>query len=74
MVARYSARGTHLGRLLDVPPSGKNIEINGIVIYRLADGKIAEGWFVSSFFNQNGIAGHSIQSIEQFKLFLLEKN
>jgi len=67
VVVRYSARGTHLGTYLDVPPSGKKIEINGIYIVRMADGKIAEGWFVSSFFSLK-------EQIEQVRLSLLKKN
>ncbi len=64
VVARYTARGTHLGRLHDIPPSGKKIEINGIYMGRIADSRIAEGWFVSSFFSFNEI-------VEQFRLSLL---
>ncbi len=63
VVARYTARGTHLGRLHDVPPSGKEIEINGIYMGRILDGRIAEGWFVSSFFSFKEI-------IEQLRLSL----
>ncbi len=44
VVLRYSAHGTHLGQFMDVSPSSKEIEINGIYIGRVADGKIAEGW------------------------------
>ena len=67
VVVRYSARGTHLGTYLDVPPSGKKIEINGIYIVRMADGKIAEGWFVSSFFSLK-------EQVEQVRLLLLAKS
>jgi steroid delta-isomerase-like uncharacterized protein len=65
VVARYTARGTHLGRLHDVPPSGKKIEINGIYVGRIADGKIAEGWFVSTFFSFK-------ETVEQLRLSLLK--
>jgi steroid delta-isomerase-like uncharacterized protein len=66
VVVRYSARGTHLGRYQDVPPSGKKIEISGIYIIRVANGKIAEGWYASSFFSFKDIR-------EQLRLFLLKK-
>jgi predicted ester cyclase len=51
VAARYSATGTHLGTFIDIPPTGKKIEINGMYIARIAGGKIAEGWVVSTFFN-----------------------
>ncbi len=55
VVVRYSAHGTHLGPFIDVPPSGKEIEINGIYIARVEGGKIAEGWYASSFFSAKEI-------------------
>jgi predicted ester cyclase len=41
---RWSARGTHLGEWLDVPPTGQHFTMSGITIYRLAEGKAVEGW------------------------------
>ena len=67
VVVRYSARGTHLGKYHDIPPSGKKIEINGIYIARIANGKIAEGWFASSFCSFKELT-------EQLGLFLLKKS
>ena len=55
VVVRYSARGTHLGQFMDVPPSRKEIEINGIYIARVAGGKIAEGWYASNFISAKEI-------------------
>jgi predicted ester cyclase len=66
VVARYSAHGTHLGQFMDVPPSRKEIEINGIYIARVEGGKITEGWYASSFFSAKEI-------FEQLRLFLLAK-
>jgi predicted ester cyclase len=63
VVVRYSAHGTHLGQFMDVPPSRKEIEINGIYIGRVTGGKIAEGWFASSFLSAKEI-------FEQLRLFL----
>jgi steroid delta-isomerase-like uncharacterized protein len=40
------ARGTHRGELFGVPPTGKSVTITGIVISRVAAGKIAEEWEV----------------------------
>jgi ketosteroid isomerase-like protein len=37
-------RGVHNGDLQGIPPTGKQVECPMAVIYRLADGKIAESW------------------------------
>ena len=41
---RRSYAGTHRGELLGIPPTGKQVRIGGISIFRLAGGKIAEHW------------------------------
>ncbi len=42
VAVRWIAGGTHRGELFGIPPTGKYIQGEGISIYRLADGKIAE--------------------------------
>jgi steroid delta-isomerase-like uncharacterized protein len=44
VVIRVTARGTHQGDLMGISPTGKQIAISAIAIYRLVDGKIAEAW------------------------------
>jgi predicted ester cyclase len=44
VAVRFTVRGTHLGSLLDVAPTGKPVAVQGVAIYRVAGGKIAEGW------------------------------
>jgi steroid delta-isomerase-like uncharacterized protein len=45
VVTRWTIRGTHQGELEEFgPPTGKQIEIKGITIHRIEDGKIAEEW------------------------------
>lgn len=44
VVVRLTARGTHKGEFMGVPATGKSINIPGILIYRIADGKIVEHW------------------------------
>ncbi len=44
VVKRYTIRGTHRGEFQGIPPTGKQVTITGITIYRLAGGKIVEGW------------------------------
>jgi predicted ester cyclase len=41
---RWSARATHLGEWLGVPPTGYHGTMSGITIYRIAEGKAVEGW------------------------------
>ena len=40
----FTARGTHKGELNGIPASGNTMEITGIVISRIANGKIIEQW------------------------------
>ena len=44
VVQRLTARGTHQGELMDIPPTGRQITVTAIEIFRLAEGKIAEQW------------------------------
>lgn len=41
---RFTGRGTHQGTFNGIPPTGKQITFAGQAIYRIADGKIQEGW------------------------------
>ena len=44
VVLRTTARATHRGEFQGVPGSGRRVEFTGLVVYRIADGKIAESW------------------------------
>lgn len=44
VVHRWTAHGTHLGTFQGIPPTGKKVAISGISIYRVANGKLIEGW------------------------------
>ena len=44
VVTRYTARGTHSGELQGIAPTGKMATVTGILINRIAEGKIAESW------------------------------
>ena len=44
VAVRRSYAGTHRGELLGIPPTGKQVRIGGISIFRLTEGKIAEQW------------------------------
>ena len=45
MLLRFT--GTHRGNLFGIPPTGRRIDIHEIGIFRLADGRITEGWFMA---------------------------
>jgi steroid delta-isomerase-like uncharacterized protein len=44
VVTRWTGTGTHDGDLMGIPPTGRPVAFTGIRIFRVADGKIAEGW------------------------------
>ena len=44
VVTRLRGRGTFTGEILGIPPNGKLIEITGISIHRIANGKLVEHW------------------------------
>lgn len=44
VAARAIMTGTHQGTFLDIPATGKRVEVKLIDIFRLEDGKVAEHW------------------------------
>ena len=44
VVARWSARGTNSGALMNIPPTGKQVTLKGVDILRIEGGKIVERW------------------------------
>lgn len=44
VVVRYVATGTHDGELNGIEPTGNRLSVDGIIIYRIEDGGIAEAW------------------------------
>ena len=44
VACRFTARGVHQGEFMGLPPTGREIAMTGIEIFRLRDGKIAELW------------------------------
>jgi predicted ester cyclase len=43
----FRVRGTHKGNLFGIEPTNKPIDIHELGIFRLADGKIIEAWFMA---------------------------
>ena len=44
VVARLTVNGTNTGEFMGLPPTGKQITMAGIEMFRVADGKIVERW------------------------------
>jgi predicted ester cyclase len=44
VVGRYNYRGRHAGTLLGVPPSGAEVTMRSIDIWRVRDGLFVEHW------------------------------
>jgi predicted ester cyclase len=41
---RFTARGTHQGELMGVAPTGREVTLAGINIFRVQDGQLVERW------------------------------
>lgn len=46
VTCRWVCTGTQTGNFYGMPPTNKDVNVNGITIFRIADGKIAELWNV----------------------------
>jgi len=44
VVNRYTGRGTHRGEFLGIAPTGREVELSGVTIFRLREGKIVVAW------------------------------
>ncbi|MBE7472933.1 MAG: ester cyclase [Anaerolineae bacterium] len=60
VVVRLAVKGTHTGEFMGLPPTGKQVTMNGIEMFRLANGKIVERWAefdMMSLMQQLGVMG-----------------
>ncbi len=58
VVVHVRGRGIHRGEYMGVAPTGKNVSMNGIAIYRIAGGKVVEEWSqedLLDFYRQLGL-------------------
>jgi steroid delta-isomerase-like uncharacterized protein len=58
VVSRIRGSGQHIGDHLGVPASGSAIEVDGVVIHRIRDGRIVEHWALvdmATFLQQVGV-------------------
>lgn len=44
VAVRVTLQGTHTGQGLGVPPTGRSVSVQGIIILRMVDGQIVEAW------------------------------
>lgn len=44
VVVRATFRGTHKGKFFGIAPTGKEVSVSVMLIYRIAGGKIVEHW------------------------------
>lgn len=44
VLLRYAWTGTHKGEFLGIAPTGKNVRVTGLALYRFVDGKVVEAW------------------------------
>jgi predicted ester cyclase len=44
VAVRFTFRATYGGGFMDIPATGQQVAMPGIIIYRLADGKIVDHW------------------------------
>jgi steroid delta-isomerase-like uncharacterized protein len=59
VVAHMPYSGTHHGRIAGVDPTGRSCTVDEMVIFRIADGRIAEAWEVyddAGMWRQLGVA------------------
>jgi steroid delta-isomerase-like uncharacterized protein len=58
LLVRYTARGTHLGDFMGIPPSGRQVVLDEIEVHKIVDGQIQEMWLefdASSLLRQLGV-------------------
>lgn len=41
---RFTLAGTHEGVFMDIPPTGRTVEVGGCGIFHFGDGQIIERW------------------------------
>lgn len=54
----WSAKGTHAGTLLNIPPTGRTVQVNGVSLLYIVNGKIAQGvhlWDLASLLREIGL-------------------
>lgn len=64
VMTRVTARGTFLGECIGYQPTGRTVEISGIAVHRIENGRLAEHWAhadIAGFMQQIGAGGDAVQ-------------
>ena len=67
VVSRYIIKGTHEGEREGIPAKGKKIEMEGIIIDRIENGKIVETWEVADLLSLYKQLGMELKPKEERK-------
>jgi predicted ester cyclase len=46
VMVRFTLRGVHKGEFMGIPATGKAVAVPGVIIYRIANGKITDHWML----------------------------
>jgi steroid delta-isomerase-like uncharacterized protein len=57
VAARLTYRGTHGGVIFGVDPTGRTIQYDGLALFRISDGKVAEGYVLGNVIQLLGQLG-----------------
>jgi len=44
VIARWNGSGTHSGELMGIAPTKRKVDLSGLWLFRISDGKIVESW------------------------------
>ncbi|HMN27955.1 MAG TPA: ester cyclase [Caldilineaceae bacterium] len=60
VMVRFTFRGVHKGEFMGIPATGKPVSVPGVIIYRIANGKIIDHWMLMdsmTMMQQLGVKG-----------------
>jgi predicted ester cyclase len=66
---RITYSGTHTGEWFGLAPTGKKITTKMFAVYRIVNGKLVEGWFITDmldFYKQLGVIEYTEQGKQLF--------
>lgn len=63
VVTRWTARGSHRGEFLGIPPTGKQMTMTGIEFDRVVAGKIEEAWVSYHLFTDSVLASERAEQM-----------
>jgi steroid delta-isomerase-like uncharacterized protein len=63
VVTRWTARGTHRGNFLEIPPTGNEMTVTGIEFDRVLNGRIDEAWVSYHLFTDSGLDPERVKRV-----------